>query len=197
MILLHGCFAAADKDMRNDADAAQDADGLLGGFCFEFTRRLDVGNEGEVDEDGIVFAEFVVELTDRLKEREGLDVADRSADFGDGDIHVFGVHRGDRSLDFVGDVRDDLHGSAEVSAFALAVNDGAVDASGGVIAGFRAGDSGKPFVMTEVEIGFRAVIGHIDFAVLIGRHRAGVDVEVRVEFLHGDPVSSAFEEHGD
>ena len=51
--------------------------------------------------------------------------------------------------------------------------------------------------MTEVEIGFRAVIGHIDFAVLIGRHRAGVDVEVRVEFLHGDPVSSAFEEHGD
>ena len=150
-----------------------------------------------MDEDGIVFAEFVVELTDRLKEREGFDVADRTADFGDGDVHVFGVHGGDGGFDFVGDVRDDLHGSAEVAAFPLAVNDGAVDAPGGVVAGFRAGDSGKPFVMTEVKIGFRAVVGHIDFAVLIGRHRAGVDVEVRIEFLHGDPVASAFKEHGD
>ena len=40
--------------------------------------------------------------------------------------------------------------------------------------------------MAEVEIRLRAVLGHIDLAVLIRAHRSGIDVDVRVEFLRGD-----------
>ena len=37
--------------------------------------------------------------------------------------------------------------------------------------------------MTEVEVGFRAVLGYVNLAVLIRTHCAGVDVYIRVELL--------------
>ncbi len=40
--------------------------------------------------------------------------------------------------------------------------------------------------MAEVEVGFGAVIGHVDFAVLIRAHRAGIDVEIGVELAQAD-----------
>jgi len=41
--------------------------------------------------------------------------------------------------------------------------------------------------MAEVEIGLRAVVGDVHLAVLKRRHGAGIDVDVRVEFLDRDP----------
>ena len=61
------------------------------------------------------------ELADRLEERQRLDVADGAADLGDDDVDVAGLgDQLDALLDLVGDVRDDLHGRAEVVAAALA-----------------------------------------------------------------------------
>ena len=40
---------------------------------------------------------------------------------------------------------------------------------------------GEPLVVTEVEVGLRSVVGDEDLAVLQRVHRAGVDVDVRVE----------------
>ena len=37
--------------------------------------------------------------------------------------------------------------------------------------------------MPQVKIGFRAVLGNVDLAVLIWTHCAGIDIDVRVEFL--------------
>jgi hypothetical protein len=37
--------------------------------------------------------------------------------------------------------------------------------------------------MAEIQIGFRAVVQNIDLAMLVGAHRAGVDVQVGIEFL--------------
>ena len=53
---------------------------------------------------------------------------------------------------------------------------------------------GEAFVVAEVEVGFSAVVGDKDFAVLEGAHGAGVDVEVGVEFLHGDAEATAFKQ---
>ena len=47
-------------------------------------------------------------------------------------------------------------------------------------------DVGEPLVMAQVEVGFRAVVQHINLAVLVGVHRARVDVEVGVELLQRD-----------
>ena len=41
-------------------------------------------------------------------------------------------------------------------------------------------------VVADVEIRLGAVLGDEDLAVLEGVHRPGVDVEVRVQLLHGD-----------
>ena len=41
----------------------------------------------------------------------------------------------------------------------------------------------EAFVVAQVEIGLRAVVGDEDFAVLERAHRAGVHVQVRIELL--------------
>ena len=41
--------------------------------------------------------------------------------------------------------------------------------------------------MTNVEIGLRSILGDEHLAVLKRVHRAGIDVEIWVELLHGDP----------
>ena len=48
--------------------------------------------------------------------------------------------------------------------------------------------------MAQVEVGLGTVVGDVDLAVLIGRHRAGVDVEVGVKFLNGDREAARLEE---
>jgi hypothetical protein len=51
--------------------------------------------------------------------------------------------------------------------------------------------------VAEVEVGFGAVLGDEDLAVLVRRHRAGVDVEVRVEFLDGDAEAARLQHAAD
>lgn len=48
--------------------------------------------------------------------------------------------------------------------------------------------------MTEIQIGFRAVIGDEDLTVLVRAHGARVDIDVRVEFLNGDFVASVLQQ---
>ena len=93
----------------------------------------------------------------------------------------------DAPLDLVGDVRDHLHGLAEVVAAALGGEHRGVDRAGGGVrvAGEVLVD--EPLVVPEVEVGLAAVVGDEHLAVLERVHRAGVDVDVRVELLHRDP----------
>ncbi len=44
----------------------------------------------------------------------------------------------------------------------------------------------EPLVVSEVQVGLGAVVQHEDLAVLERVHRAGVDVDVRVELLDRD-----------
>ena len=86
-----------------------------------------------MDEDTVVSAEFVTELTDGLDEGEGFDVANGAADFDDDDVDAFGYLAG-VGFDFVGDVGDDLNCFAEVIAAPLAGDDAFVDAAAGEVA---------------------------------------------------------------
>ena len=53
-----------------------------------------------------------------------------------------------------------------------------------------AGPAGEALVMAEIEIGFGAVIGDEDLAVLIGRHRARIDIEIGVELAQPHLVAA-------
>src|SRR5690606_14249977 len=50
--------------------------------------------------------------------------------------------------------------------------------------------AGEALVMAEVEIGLSSVIGDEHLAMLGRRHRAGVDVEIRVELPQADLVAA-------
>ena len=57
---------AAEDGVGLDADAAEFADAVLGGFGFEFAGGGDEGQESEVDVADVVSADFVSHLADCL-----------------------------------------------------------------------------------------------------------------------------------
>src|SRR5881394_2676 len=188
-VLGEGTFSAADQDIGLDSDLHQLAYGVLRRLGLELGSRGDERDQRQVDEQRVVAAYFLTELPDRLEERQRLDVADGAADLRDHHI-VVGRQAPDRALDLVRNVRDDLHRRAEVLAAPLFGDDREVDPSRRHVVdlGERAVD--EALVVAEVEIGLGAVVGHVHFAVLERRHRAGIDVDVRIELLdrHLDPA---------
>ena len=113
--------------------------------------------------------------------------------FDDDDVDV--VRDGpDAVLDFVGDVRDDLDGAPEVVAAALLLDDREIDLAGRPVVLPGRGLVGETLVVAEVQIRLGAVVGDVDLAVLVRAHRAGVDVDIRVELLERDFVAVAFEQ---
>ena len=93
-------------------------------------------------------------------------------------------------FDLVGDVGDHLYGASAEVAATFFVKDRPIDFSGGDVGVFGQAFIDEPLVMSQIQICFRAVIGDEDFSVLNGVHGAWVDVDVRIEFLHGDMVAS-------
>ena len=159
-------------------------------FCSADDQR----RERDVDVADLVAADVEAELPDRLEEREDLDVAHRAADLGDDDVDLVGGEPVDAALDLVGDVRDHLHGLAEVVAAALGGEHGRVDRAGGGVGVAGEVLVDEPLVVAEVEVGLAAVVGDEHLAVLERVHRARVDVDVRVELLHRDPQAAGLEQ---
>ena len=138
---------------------------MLRRLRLHFAGRGDVRNERQVDEDRVLASDLVTELTDRLEERQRLDVADRSADLDDHDV-VLRSEPLHRRLDLVGDVRNDLHRRAEVFAAPLLRDDVQVDAAGRDVVRLRERAVDEPLVVAEVEIRLGAIVGDEDLAVL-------------------------------
>ena len=72
-----------------------------------------------------------------------------------------------------------------------------VDPAGRVVVFLGQGQGGVPFIVTEVQIRFRSVVRHIDFPMLIGIHRARIDVDVGIELEERDLQPPAFEQVAD
>src|SRR5579884_698233 len=187
---------AAKQNVRLDSNAEELFDRVLRGFGLQFGGGGNKRHQGDVHEQCILAAKILAHLADGFYKRERLDVADRAANLDDRDVHLLRdfLHR---RLNFVGDVGNDLHGLAEIVAAALFGNDLLVNAAGGpVIVAAEAG-VGEALVMAEVEIGFGAVVGDENFAVLKRGHGAGVNVEVRVKLHQSDLEPAAFEQASD
>ena len=165
---------------------------LLGRLGLQLAGGGDPRHQSRVDADRLAAAELVPQLADRFDERQAFNVADRPANLANDEVQS--VDLGQRELlDRVGDVRDDLDGGAEIIAAPLLGDDVAVDLPGGDVVGLARRNAGEAFIVTEVEVGLRTVIGHIDFAVLIGRHRPRIDVQIGIEFPDPDLVATRLE----
>ena len=76
----------------------------------------------------------------------------------------------------------------------LLVDYALIDAARGHVVGLRGRNVRKPLVMSQIEVGLGAVLGYVAFAVLVRIQRAGIDIDVRVEFLDRYPVSARLQQ---
>ena len=60
-----------------------------------------------------------------------------------------------------------------------------------------AGRAGEALVMAEVEIGLGAVVGDEHLAVLVGRHRARIDVEIGIELAEAHGVAARLQQRAE
>ena len=148
-----------------------------------------------MDQDRVLMADVVLELADRLKERLALDVADRTADLNDRDLCLIRrIIAVETALDFICNVRNDLHCASAVIAAPLFLKNGPVNLSGGDIRIFIQALVDKTLIVAKIQVGLSTVIGHEYFAVLDWVHRAWVNIDVRVKFLHGYLVAACLEQ---
>ena len=150
-----------------------------------------------MQERAVARAHLQAHLAHRLEEGQRLDVADRAADLDDGDVDLVAGAAPHEVLDLVGDVRDHLHRLAEVVAAALLLEHALVDLARGEVVGPLHLGRDEALVVAEVEVGLGAVVGDEDLAVLERRHRARIDVEIRIELDEGDFEAPRFEDRGE
>ncbi len=165
---------------------AQHPHTVLGRFCFQFFGRAQVRDQGEVYYHAIFFGQFPLQLANSFNKGQAFDIAHGTADFGDDNVVAILTEQQHAALDFVGDMRYHLHGFTEISAFALFVYNGLVYAPSGNVVGLRSENAEEALIVAEVEVGFGAIFRYITFAVLIGIERAGIHIDIGVEFLDRD-----------
>jgi hypothetical protein len=187
---------AAQQDVGRDADLAQLLDRVLGGLGLELARARHVGHERHVGVEDVLPPQVLPKLPDRLEEGERLDVADGPPDLDDQHVHLLS-HGADVLLDLVGHVRDDLHRRAQVLPLPLAADHALVHAAGGEVVLLGEAHRREALVVTEVQVGLGAVLGHVDLAVLDRVHGARVDVQVGVELDEADAEAARLQERPD
>ena len=186
---------AAEQNIRVNAHGLQFFDRVLGWLGLQLTGCRDEGHQRQMQEQGAFAAELVAQLADGFEEGGAFDIADRAANLADHE--VLAVEIGKREiLDGVGDVRDDLHGCAEVFALPLLGEDVGVDPAGRHVVRLQRRHPGEAFVVSQIEVGLSPVVGHVDLAVLVGAHGARIDVEIRVEFAQADAKSARLQQGG-
>jgi hypothetical protein len=132
-----------------------------------------------MDVDCVVPGKLVSQLPNGFEERQPLNVAYRPADLAQDEIIAL-VALADEILDRIGDVRDHLDGGAEIVSAPFLRENLLVDAPGRDVVVPGCGPAGEALIMAEVKVGFGPVVGYENLPVLIGRHGAGIDVEIRV-----------------
>ena len=163
---------------------------MLGRLGLVLVGAGDVGHQHHMDEAAVVAALLQAHLTDGLQEGLALDAADLGNDhIGPGG----GSHVVDVALDLVGDVGDDLDGLAQIGTLTLLVQHVPVHLAGGQVGVLVQVFVDKTLVVSQIQIGLGAVIGHEHFAVLQRAHGARIHVHIGVQLLAGHLQAAALQ----
>src|SRR5262249_1275064 len=182
-------IGAAEQNIRLDADRSQFLDRVLRRLGLELTCARNERHQGQMDVQRMPARQIVAQLPDRLEERQSFDVADGAANLAQHEVETV-IARLDEVLDGIGDVRDDLDRGTKIISASLARQDVLIDAAGRDVVVARGRTARETLVMAEVEVGFGTVIRDEDLAVLVGRHRARIDVEIWIQLAQAHLVAS-------
>ena len=86
-------------------------------------------------------------------------------------------------------MRDNLNGRTEIVTATLTLNDGRINAACRDVIRLARRNACEALIVAEIEVGFCAVIGDVDLAMLTWAHRSGIDVKIRVKFTQSDFVA--------
>ena len=100
----------------------------------------------------------------------------------------------DEFLYFVGNMRNYLYGLAEIISATLFVEHVPVYLTGSKVGILIELDIYESFVVSEVEVGFRAILRNVHFTVFVRTHCTGVHVDIRVKLLSHNLKSSCLEQ---
>ena len=179
-------IAAQHDDIGMNAHALQLLHGMLGGLGFMLVRAPQEGHQRHMDKQAVFPAHFQGNLPNGFQKGLGFDVADGAADLGNYHVGVRPLaHAIYKFLDFIGDVGNHLHREAQIFAPALPVEHIPVYLAGGEIGVLIQILVNKALIVAQIQVGFRAVLGHIHLAMLIGAHGAGVHIDVGIQLLRG------------
>ncbi len=165
---------------------------MLRGLGLDLPGATDDRYQRQVHVDTVASAQLHSELPNSLEERQRLDITHRAADLDHAHVRAVSAEL-DAALDLIGDVRNHLHGRAKIITAPLFRDHTLVDAAGGEVTVAARGGAHESFVVTEIQIGFGAVLGDEHFAVLERAHGARIYVDVGVELDHGDLEAAGLE----
>ena len=167
----------------------------LRGFGLQLSSCCQIGHQGQVYVQCPPWSQFPSQLSDGFQERLALDVADGSAYLRDDEVQLLlRSLQQDAPFDFIRNMRNHLDGLPQIVAAPFTLDDTQVDAPCGdavVACGLNAGEA---LVVSQVEVGLHAVGGDVALSVLVWVQRTGVDVDVGVELLDGDPVAACLQQ---
>jgi len=171
---------------------------VLGGLGLQLIRAGQKWQQRDMHVEGAISAQVLAQLPDRFEEGQPFDVAHRAAHLDDDYIGIC-VPRGilDAPLDLVRDMRNDLDRSAQEVAVALLGEHCAVDLAGGDVVFLAQRHVGESLVVAQVEVRLCAVFSDEYLTMLVGRHRARIDVQVGIQLLHGHRNAPALEQPAD
>jgi len=190
-------FSTEHEDVGLDTDALQFLYRVLRGLSLQLTRSCEVGHVGKVYANS-VFTQFPFELTDGFEEGLAFDVTYRTTDFSDDEVVLVLLAQVEHvALDFVCNVGDNLNRLTQIVTTTFLIDDALIDTASRKVVEARGLNARETFVVSEVQVSFLSVVGHIAFPVFIGVERSRVDVNVRIEFLDGDVESTGLQKFAD
>ena len=90
-------------------------------------------------------------------------------------------------------MRDDLHGFTQIFAGTFLVQHMPIYLAGGEVGEFVQVFVDKSFVVAKVKVGFRAIVGYINLAVLERAHCARIHIDIRIKLLRSNLQAAAFQ----
>jgi len=148
-----------------------------------------------MDIEDILRANLAPHLPDRFQEGQPLDVTNGPPNLDDHHLRpALPAETLNPVFDQVGDMGNDLDRAPQEVTPAFLSDDRLINLAGGDIVQPAQLLVHKPLVVAQVQVGFSAVGQDVTLAMLQGRHRAGVHVEVGIKLLHRDADPPALEQ---
>lgn len=189
----YGLWGATHEHAWLDTSATHRFDSVLDWLGLELAQVIHVQERRNMDIKCAFVSISVPELSDRFDKVHSFDITDRATDLDYEDIDVC-CELLKCIYDLVGDMRDDLDVFAQIITATLLGDHTREDltACDAMLRAQRCPQ--KPLIMPKVHICLTAICGHKYLAMLIGRHRSCIDLEIRIHLDAGDTLAGLLEE---